>query len=70
MIIDRVLNKEQFMEKSCRKYVPKASLRFLFIFDKYITQNNHCMQEIILKIRYFERGLSKSVKKSNFSFSF
>ena len=28
------------------------------------------MQEIILKIRYFERGLSKSLKKVNFIFSF
>ena len=26
------------------------------------------MQEIILKIRYFERGLSKSLKKVNFIF--
>ena len=24
------------------------------------------MQEIILKVRYFERGLSKSLKKGNF----
>ena len=28
------------------------------------------MLEIIFKIRYFERGLSKSVKKVNFIFSF
>ena len=28
------------------------------------------MQEIILKVRYFERGLSKSYKKGNFPFSF
>ena len=28
------------------------------------------MQEILLKIRYFERGLSKSLKKVNFIFSF
>ena len=26
------------------------------------------MQEIILKVRYFERGLSKSLKKGNFIF--
>ena len=26
------------------------------------------MQEIILKVRYFERGLSKSLKKGNFFF--
>ena len=28
------------------------------------------MQEILLKIRYFERGLSKSLQKVNFIFSF
>ena len=28
------------------------------------------MQEISLKVRYFERGLSKSLKKGNFIFSF
>ena len=28
-----------------------------------ILANNHCMQEIILKIRRFQRGLSKSLKK-------
>ena len=28
------------------------------------------MQEIILKVKYFERGLSKSLKKGNFNFSF
>ena len=28
------------------------------------------MQEILLKIRYFERGLSKSLKKVKFIFSF
>ena len=27
------------------------------------------MQEIVLKIRYFEKGLSKSLKKVNFIFS-
>ena len=26
------------------------------------------MQEIVLKVRYFERGLSKSLKKGNFIF--
>ena len=26
------------------------------------------MQEIVLKVRYFERGLSKSLKKGNFFF--
>ena len=28
------------------------------------------MQENLLKVRYFERGLSKSLKKVNFIFSF
>ena len=28
-----------------------------------MTQNSHCMQEILLKIRYCERGLSKNLKK-------
>ena len=28
------------------------------------------MQEIILKVKYFERGSSKSLKKGNFMFSF
>ena len=28
------------------------------------------MQEILLKIKYFERGLSKTLKKVNFIFSF
>ena len=32
--IDRVLNTEHFMEKSCRKYAPKASPRPLLNFGK------------------------------------
>ena len=28
------------------------------------------MQKIILKVKYFERGLSKSLKNGNFMFSF
>ena len=40
------------MEKLYRECAPKASPRFLFYFGK---QNSHLMQEIILKIRYFER---------------
>ena len=35
-------------------------------FFMVLTQNSYCMQEIILKIRYFERGLSKTFKKVNF----
>ena len=33
--IDRVLNKNIFMEKSCRKYAPKASLGPLFDVGKW-----------------------------------
>ena len=32
--IDRVLNKEHFMEKACRKQAPKASPRPLYNFVK------------------------------------
>ena len=40
-------------------------------FGKFwqITQNSHCMPEILLKIQCFQRGLSKSLKKVNFTFS-
>ena len=55
------------MEKSDRKYAPKATTRSHFNFSK-VTKNSHCMQKILLKIRYFERGLSKSLKKVNFIF--
>ena len=33
------------------------------------TQNGHYMQEILLKIRYFEIALSKALKEVNFVFS-
>ena len=46
------------MEKWYRKCAPNASPR------------PHCMQEVLLKVGYFERGLSKSPKKVNFIFSF
>ena len=38
--------------------------------DRVFKKKNfyHCMQEIILKIQYFERGLSKSFKKSTLFF--
>ena len=45
------------MEKSCRKYAPKASPRPLFYFG-----NCHCMQEILSKTRYFERDYQKPLK--------
>ena len=53
---------ENHAENVDRKLVPDT---FLFL----VTQNSHCMQEILLKIRYFERGLSKSLKKVNFEAS-
>ena len=61
--IDRVLHTEHFYGKLC---APKASPRPLF--NPNITQNSHCMQEILFKIRYFERELSKSLKKVNLIF--
>ena len=33
-------------------------------------QQGHCMQEILLRIRYFERALPKSLKKVYFIFFF
>ena len=53
------------MEKSCRKCAPKASPRTLFYFGK---QPKTAIAW--RKIRYFERGLSKTFKKVNFIFSF
>ena len=43
------------MEKSCKKYTGKAG---------------HCMQKIMLKIRCFERGLSKSLEKGQSNWDF
>ena len=56
------------MEKSCTKCAPKASPRPLFT-SGLVSQNSHYMQEIILKIRYFERELPKKRQKVNFIFS-
>ena len=56
------------MEKSCRKCAPKASPKPLFNLAKH--PKSHCMQEILLKIRYFDRRLSKTLKNVNFNFSF
>ena len=42
------------MEKSCRKCAPKASPRPRFYFGK--------QPKILLKLRCFERGLSKTFK--------
>ena len=52
------------MEKSCRKCAPKASHKSLFNFGK---QPLHARNSF--KKRYFERGLSKSLKIVNFIFS-
>ena len=48
-----------FVEKSCKKYAPKASPRSLLILVN--NPYSRCMQEILLEIRYFERGLLKSL---------
>ena len=47
----------------------KRQPRPLFNFAKK-NKNSHCTQEILLKIKYFERGLSKSLEKVKFIFSF
>ena len=49
-----------YIEKWCRKRAAKASIKPLCYFG--IIQNNHCMQEIILKIRYYGRGYQKALK--------
>ena len=66
MPIDGVLNKKHFYETSCRKCAAKASRRLLFNFGN----QPKIMQEILLKIRYFERWSAKSLKEVNFIFSF
>ena len=48
------------MEKSCRNYTPKASPRPLLDFDKQPKAAISC-KKIVLKMRYFERGLWKSL---------
>ena len=64
------------MKRSCRKCAdPLCSENVQLVPDPFLilvnNPNSHCMQEILLKIRYFERGLSKSLKKKvNFIFSF
>ena len=46
-------------------------MKVILVPDLFIilVNNPNCMHEIILKVRYFERGLSKIPKKSNFIFS-
>ena len=53
--------KKIFMEKSWRKSAPKGSPRPVFNFDKR-TQNSYCIQEILLRIGYFERDYQKAIK--------
>ena len=53
------------MEKSYRKFAPKASPRLLSNFSK---QSKTLHARNFLEVRYFERGLSKSLKISNFIF--
>ena len=58
--------KNILIENSCRKCAAKASPRHLYNFGKQSKTAIVYMQKIILKARCFERGLSKSLKKSNF----
>ena len=55
------------LHKNITHFVPKTSLKPLNFGKK---QSSHCMQEIRLKIRYFGRGLSKSLRRVKFIFSF
>ena len=48
------------MEKSCRKCTPKAIPRPLSYFGKQ--PNKPLLARIFFKVRYFERGLSKTFK--------
>ena len=57
------------MEKTYRKCAPSFVPYPFFYFGKQ-PPDSYCVQEILFKIRYFERGLSKTFKKVNFIFSF
>ena len=54
------------MERSCWKCAPKASPRPLFNFALLSKAAIACKK--LLKIRYFERGLSKSLKENSLGF--
>ena len=54
------------MGKSCRKCASKASPRPLFYFGKTAI----ACKNFLKKIRYFERGLSKTLKKLTIFFFF
>ena len=57
------------MEESCRKFALKASPRPLFYFGKQ-PKSAIAYKKFFLRIRCFERGLSKTFEKVNFIFSF
>ena len=57
------------MEKSFKKFGPNASPETLFGFAKW-PKTAIAWEETLLKIRYFERESSKSLKKNNIIFSF
>ena len=61
--------KEHFYGKIMQKMCIKTYSQTRYLFCQ-VTQNSHCMQDIFLKIRYFERGLSNTLKEVNFIFSF
>ena len=55
------MEKKLYMENMCPKEWSQTTLSFW-----KTQQNNHHMQEIVLKIKYFVRELSKSLTKVNF----
>ena len=55
------------MEKSCRKCTPKAFTRHLFNSGKWLKAAIAC-KKVFQKMQYFERELSKGLKKVNFIF--
>ena len=57
------------MEKSCRKCAPNARPRPLFYFGNQPKTAIAC-KKLFLKIRYFKRGLTKTLKKGHYIFSF
>ena len=60
--------KNIFIDKSCRKCAAKLVPDLFIIFVNNPKQPLHARN--YLKKRYFERGLSKSLEKDNFIFSF
>ena len=65
--INRVVNKERFNRKVCRKCTTKTVPRPFFNFLSSPKQLLHTRN---LKIRYFERGLSRNLEKVNLIFPF